>query len=87
MSCNDLERTTPDAGDTLVPSPLPLFAVGVVIAQGLNSLRLATTWSQWFLKNGSKQPFRAIGFVAALVVFLGAAALQLLFAWLSGASR
>jgi hypothetical protein len=62
---------------------LPLFAVGVVIAQGLNSVRFATTWSLWFLKNGSRQPFRAIGLVAALVVFFGAAAMQVLLGWFS----
>ena len=49
---------------------LPLFAAGVVIAQGLNSLRLATGWAQWFLKNGSKQPFRAIGIIAAALTFV-----------------
>jgi hypothetical protein len=50
---------------------LPLFAAGVVFTQGLNSLRLATGWAQWFLKNGSKRPFHAIGIVAAALTFIG----------------
>jgi len=49
---------------------LPLFAAGVVFAQGLNSLRLPTGWAQWFLKNGSKRPFHAIGIVAAMLTFV-----------------
>jgi len=49
---------------------LPLFAAGVVFAQGLNSLRLTTAWAQWFLKNGSKRPFHAIGIVAAALTFV-----------------
>ena len=49
---------------------LPLFAAGVMIAQGLNSLRLAAGWAQWFLKNGSKRPFRAIGIIAAVLTFV-----------------
>jgi hypothetical protein len=58
---------------------LPLFAVGVMFAKGLNSLRFATTWTQWFLKNGTKRPFRAIGVVAAIVVFLAAALFRIFF--------
>jgi hypothetical protein len=49
---------------------LPLFAAGVVFTQGLNSLRLATSWAQWFLKNGSRRPFHAIGIVAATLTFV-----------------
>jgi hypothetical protein len=56
---------------------LPLFALGVIFARGINALRFATTWVQWALKNGSKRPFQAIGILAAAIVFVATVGLHL----------
>lgn len=49
---------------------LPLFATGVILAQGLNAFLRASGWMQWFLKRGKDHPLDAIGTVAAVVVFV-----------------
>ena len=49
---------------------LPLFAMSVLAARALNSLRLAARFAQWFLKDGKKAPFRSLGIIAALIVFV-----------------
>jgi hypothetical protein len=56
---------------------LPLLALGIVVA------RLPTSWivgrAQWFLKEGKEHPLKAIGYVAAVVVFLGTVAARAIF--------
>jgi hypothetical protein len=69
-------RTAIFLGALVVHSWLPLFAVGVLIARGLNSGRRAAIGIQWFLKEGNKHPLLAIAYVAASVAFLVAAGLQ-----------
>jgi len=50
---------------------LPLFSISVGVLRLLNYLRQAVGWTQWFLKEGDRHPFEAIGYVAAIIVFLG----------------
>jgi hypothetical protein len=57
----------------LVHSWLLLFAFGVVVVHLINSLRLATRQTMWFLKRGKDHPLQAIGFVSATAIFLVAA--------------
>jgi hypothetical protein len=52
---------------------LPLFAVGVVIAQLLSAVQLAGRFSQWFFKKGEFHPLRSIGYIAGFVTFLAVA--------------
>ena len=49
---------------------LPLFAIGVVVAQALNSFKSAAQFSQWFFLKGQAHPFRSVGAVAALVTLI-----------------
>jgi hypothetical protein len=49
---------------------LPLFSLSVASLRLLNNLRRAVGWTQWFLKDGRKHPFEAIGYVAAVIVFI-----------------
>jgi hypothetical protein len=49
---------------------LPLFAVGALGVQLLYPIFRAVEWAQWFLKQGNRHPLRAIGAVAAAVVFV-----------------
>ena len=50
---------------------LPLFGLGVIFVQAANRLVWAISKMQWFLKQGQHHPLQAIGYVAAIVVFLG----------------
>jgi hypothetical protein len=50
---------------------LPLFALGILIARLLTPLSWIVGRTQWFLKEGKEHPLKAIGYVAAVVVFLG----------------
>jgi hypothetical protein len=50
---------------------LPLFALGILIARLLTPLTWIVGRTQWFLKEGKEHPLKAIGYVAAVVVFLG----------------
>jgi hypothetical protein len=50
---------------------LPLFALGILIVRLLTPLSLIVGRTQWFLKEGKEHPLKAIGYVAAVVVFLG----------------
>jgi hypothetical protein len=52
---------------------LPLFALGVVFAKALNSLRAAGVFAQWFFKQGEFHPLRSIGYVAGAATFLATA--------------
>jgi hypothetical protein len=55
---------------------LPLFALGILIARLLTPLSWIVGRTQWFLKEGKEHPLKAIGYVAAVVVFLGTVAGQ-----------
>jgi hypothetical protein len=58
----------------LVFAWLPLFALGILIARLLTPLSWIVGRTQWFLKEGKEHPLKAIGYVAAVVVFVGAVA-------------
>lgn len=49
---------------------LPLFALGIVIVRIVTPLSWIVGRTQWFLKEGKEHPLKAIGYVAAVVVFL-----------------
>jgi hypothetical protein len=66
------------AGALIVHLWLPLFALCVGLLKGLNYFLLTANTAQWFLKRGKDHPLEAVGFVAAPLVFLGAAAFQTL---------
>ncbi len=55
---------------------LPLFAVSVLVVQGINSFLWAARKMQWFLKQGQHHPLDAIGYVAAAIVFIVTAMAQ-----------
>jgi hypothetical protein len=50
---------------------LPLFALCVLLIQAFNYFARAVGWTQWFLKQGAQHPLRAVGYVAAVIVFFG----------------
>jgi hypothetical protein len=58
---------------------LPLFALGIVIVRLLTPLSWIVGRTQWFLKEGKEHPLKAIGYVAAVVVFLGTVAARAVF--------
>jgi len=58
---------------------LPLFAVGILTARLLTPLSWMVGRAQWFLKEGKEHPLKAIGYVAAVVVFLGTVAGRAVF--------
>jgi hypothetical protein len=58
---------------------LPLFALGIVIVRLLTPLSWMVGRTQWFLKEGKEHPLKAIGYVAAVVVFLSTVAGRLVF--------
>ena len=58
---------------------LPLFALGILIARLLTPLSWVVGRTQWFLKEGKEHPLKAIGYVAAVVVFLGTVAGRAVF--------
>jgi hypothetical protein len=64
---------------TAVFAWLPLFALGILIARLLTPLSWIVGKAQWFLKEGKEHPLRAIGYVAAVVVFLGTVAGRAVF--------
>jgi hypothetical protein len=66
------------AGALLVHLWLPLFALCVGLLKGLNYFLLAANAAKWFLKRGKDHPLEAVGFVAAPLVFLAAAVVQML---------
>jgi len=59
---------------------LPLFALGIVVARLLTPLSWTVGRTQWFLKEGKEHPLKAIGYVAAIVVFVGSVAGRAVFA-------
>jgi hypothetical protein len=58
---------------------LPLFALGIVIVRLLTPLSKIVGGTQWILEGGKEHPLEAIGYVAAVVVFLGTIAVQAVF--------
>ena len=58
---------------------LPLFALGILTARFLTPMSWIVGRTQWFLKGGKEHPLKAIGYVAAVVVFLGAVAGRAVF--------
>jgi hypothetical protein len=60
---------------------LPLFGVGVGVLKGINYLRVAVGWAQWFIKQGRHHPLDAVGYVAAVLVFVVTIVVQY---WLAG---
>jgi hypothetical protein len=52
---------------------LPLFALGVVVAKVINSVRTAGRFSQWFFLRGEAHPLRSIGYIAAVATFIAVA--------------
>lgn len=56
---------------------LLLFGIGMAAAKLINSFRSATSWAQWFLKNGRQHPFRAVGLTSSCLVFVCATIAQL----------
>jgi hypothetical protein len=52
---------------------LPLFALGVIVAKGINSVRAAGSFSQWFFKHGDAHPLRSVGFIASILTFIAVA--------------
>ena len=58
---------------------LPLFALGIVIVRLLTPMTWVVGRTQWFLKEGKEHPLKAIGYVAAVVVFLGTVAGRAVF--------
>lgn len=57
---------------------LPLFAFGVLMAQFMNSIRLAGRFSQWFFLQGKAHPLRSIGYIAGAATFVVASATKLI---------
>jgi hypothetical protein len=55
-----------------------LFAVGALLTRLLYAIFFAITWAQWLLKQGDRHPLRAIGVVAASLVFIISAFSKLL---------
>jgi hypothetical protein len=73
MSEDEDGRFWPKAAvpECLLSRPSPLFALGIVIVRLLTPLSSMVGTVQWFLNNGKEHPLKAIGYVAALAVFLG----------------
>jgi hypothetical protein len=57
---------------------LPLFALSMMLAKSLNHLRIAVGGAQWFFKRGKDHPIEAIGYVAAIIVFV----LSAIYVWI-----
>lgn len=57
---------------------LPILAIGILIAKSINYLKRAGRFSVWFIKDGSRRPFLAVCTCGAVVVFIVAAAIQVL---------
>jgi hypothetical protein len=58
---------------------LPLFALGILTVRLLTPLSWVVGRTRWFLKEGKEHPLKAIGYVAAVVVFLGTVAGRAVF--------
>ena len=56
-----------------------IAADGILIVRLLTPLSWIVGRTQWFLKEGKEHPLKAIGYVAAVVVFLGTVAGRAVF--------
>jgi hypothetical protein len=50
---------------------LLLFAVGAMGARLMNTMLHAIGYAQWLIRQGDQHPLRAVGLVAAIIVFIG----------------
>jgi hypothetical protein len=62
---------------------LPLLVIGVLVIRTGNYLLRAVTFMRWFLDKGDEHPIKAIGYVAATVVFVAATTTTILGRFLS----
>jgi hypothetical protein len=58
---------------------LPLLAFGILVLRLLKPLSWAVSKVQWFLAEGEKHPLKAVGFIAALTVFVISSCWQTIF--------
>ena len=58
---------------------LPLFAVGIIALRVFAALSWTVGKAQWALKDGKQRPLKAVGYVAAVVVFAVVAGWQTIF--------
>jgi len=58
---------------------LPLFALGIVLIRMAAPLSWVVARTQWFLKDGKEHPLKAVGYVAAVIVFVSTAGWQIIF--------
>lgn len=56
----------------IVHAWMPLLVVCVCFLRALNYLREAVGWTRWFIRGGRDHPLQAVGYVAAVLVFIGA---------------
>jgi hypothetical protein len=50
---------------------LVFFAIGLVCIKGISPVLWLSAKMQWFLEQGERHPFDAIGLVSAFIVFVG----------------
>jgi hypothetical protein len=55
---------------------LPIMALSLLASKVLVYVTQATRWTQWCIKQGRNHPFEALGYLAALMVFLGTVLFQ-----------
>jgi hypothetical protein len=58
---------------------LPLLVLCIGLLKALNYFRKAVGWTQWFVKGGKQHPLDAVGYVAAVLVFIATVVLQRIF--------
>jgi hypothetical protein len=58
---------------------LPLFALGIIAIRVFVALSWTVGKAQWALKDGKQRPLKAVGYVAAVAVFVIAAGWQTIF--------
>ena len=58
---------------------LALFAFGILVVRVPAGLSWAVGKAQWVLKDGTEHGLKAVGYVAAIIVFAIAVALQTIF--------
>ncbi len=55
---------------------LPLFGLAAAITKAISLMIRAAEGTQWFAKDGSDNPFQAVGYIAAAIVFVVGVGLQ-----------
>jgi hypothetical protein len=58
---------------------LPVCGLCVAVLKMLNYFRLAVGRTQWFISRGNDHPLEAIGYVAAIIVFVTTMSVRLIF--------